>query len=152
MSTHRPHQSTSKPLKVSKWRWQHQMQQQQQQRLETRHVSSRGYVFLFCLLFIKLICFFRSTYHVETAMAAAATAAAGTRDASSPVITWLPLPRRLVVHFLYRKWLSLMLNKIDMVDLLFDGTHLFILLKSIIQFFCAIVTWSHLYQSISQFQ
>ena len=40
MTTHRPLQSTSKPLKVSKWRWQHQMQQQQQQRLETRHVSS----------------------------------------------------------------------------------------------------------------
>ena len=112
-------------LNMSKRRW----QQQQLQRLETRHVSSSWYVFFvpFIILFYCTNIYFRSTQHVETVMAAAATAAAGTRDASSPVITWLPLPRRLVVHFLYRKWLSLMLNKIDMVDLLFDGTHLFFL-------------------------
>ena len=72
-------------LNMLKRRW----QQQQLQWLETRHVSSSWYVFFvpFIILFYYTNIYFRSTQHVEMVMAAAATAAAGTRDASSPVIT-----------------------------------------------------------------
>ena len=61
------------PLNASKWRWQQQQQQQQWLGLETRHLSSCWYVFLFFyfVFFISPNVFFRFIYHVKLAMTAA---------------------------------------------------------------------------------